>query len=153
MKRGSTLFLKAVVLLISLLVFALCIFLISQIFTKNLGGYFPIIIGMLIASIPFFIGVFQTMKLLNLIDKNHAFSQLSINSLEIIKKCGTIICIMYGLGLPYIFIVAQRDDAPGVILLGLIFTFAPMIVAVFATVLQKVLQNAIDLKSENELAV
>jgi hypothetical protein len=153
MKRGSTLFLKAVVILFSIAVFALCIFLISQIFIENLGGYLPIVIGMLAASIPFFIGVFHTMKLLNQIDKNQAFSQLSIKSLEIIKYCGIVISALYGFGMPYIFIVAQRDDAPGVVLLGLIFTLTPMIMAVFATILQKVLQNALDLKSENELTI
>jgi hypothetical protein len=60
---------------------------------------------------------------------------------------------LYGVGMPYIFIVAERDDAPGVVLLGLIFTFAPMAVAVFSAILQQLLQNAINLKSENELTV
>jgi hypothetical protein len=153
MKRGSTLFLKIVVLLGGLAVFVLCIFLITQLFTQDLGGYFPIVIGMLVAAIPFFIGIYQTFRLLEFIDRNKAFSESSINALRKIKYCAIIISAMYGLGMPYIFIVADRDDAPGVVLLGLIFTFAPLVIAVFAAVLQKVLQNAKDLKSENDLIV
>ena len=45
------------------------------------------------------------------------------------------------------------DDAPGVILIGLILIFASMVIAVFAAVLQKLLKEAIDIKSENDLIV
>jgi hypothetical protein len=152
-KRGSTLFLRTVIVFFGLAVAALCIFLLSELFTQDLGGYFPIVIGMLIAAIPFFIGVYQTLKLLNYIDKNNTFSIASISTLNKIKYCGAAISALYAVGMPYIFIVADRDDAPGVVLLGLIFTFAPMAVAVFAAVLQNLLQNAMNLKSENELTV
>ena len=153
MKRGSTLFLQVVILLMGVAVLALCIFLLTALFTQDVGGYSPIIIGMLIATVPFFIGMYQTLKLLSYINKNKAFSEVSIKSLHTIKYCGIAISALYAVSLPYIVIVAERDDAPGVVLLGLIFTFAPMIVAVFAAVLQKLLQNAMDLKSENELTV
>lgn len=154
MKRGSTLFLKTVVFLFASLVFALCGFLLFQLFFgEDLGGYRLIVIGMLVAAIPFFIGIYQVLKLLSFIDNNKAFSHLSVKALNTIKYCGIAISALYGIGMPYIFIVAERDDAPGVVMLGLIFTFAPMIIAVFAAVLQNVLQNAIDLKSENELTV
>ncbi|WP_423784009.1 DUF2975 domain-containing protein [Francisella tularensis] len=38
-------------------------------------------------------------------------------------------------------------------MLGLVFIFATLIVGVFAAVLQKLLQNAIDIKNENDLTV
>lgn len=153
MKQGSTLFLKIVIVLMGIAVLALCMFLLSQLFTEDLGGYFPIVIGMLIAAIPFFIGGAQTLKLLHYIDHNQAFSSSSVEALQHIKYCGAAISALYGVGMPYIYIVAENDDAPGVILLGLVFTFTPLVIAVFAAVLQKLLQNAIDLQSENELTV
>ena len=57
------------------------------------------------------------------------------------------------MGFPYIFRAADLEDAPGVVLIGLIFTFAPLIIATFASIFQKMLQNAIDIKSENDLTV
>lgn len=154
MKFGSTLFLKIVVCLLGLVVLALCIFVLPNgIRTTHWGGYRPILLGMYIPAIPFFIALYQILKLLNYIDTNKAFSIQTIKTLKYIKVCAFIISGLYALGLPYIFYVAQLDDAPGVVLIGLIFTFAPLIVAVFATILQKLLTNAIDLKSENELAV
>lgn len=49
--------------------------------------------------------------------------------------------------------VADADDAPGVVLIGMAITFAPIAIVVFAAVLQKLLKNAIDIKSENDLTV
>jgi hypothetical protein len=108
---------------------------------------------MYIPAIPFFFALFQTLKLLNYIDKNIAFSKASIRALKYIKYCGIFISVMYAAGMPYIFSVADKDDAPGVVLLGLIFTFAPMLAAILAAILQNLFQNVIDLKSENELTV
>jgi len=108
---------------------------------------------MYITAIPFFVGLYQGIKLLGYVDKNKAFSNDSIKALGIIKYCGIIIGVLYGLGMPYIFNVAQQDDAPGVVLIGLVFTFAPITMAIIATVLQRVLSNAIALKSENDLIV
>ena len=153
MKLSSTLFLKTVVILLGAIVFAICIFLIRTLINEDVGGYGFILVGMLVAAVPFFTGEMEVLRLLNLIDQKMAFTEKSIASINKIKYCGIAISTLYGLGMPYIFIVAERDDAPGVVLLGLIFTFAPMAIAIFAAVFQKVLQNAIDLKLENELTV
>ena len=55
--------------------------------------------------------------------------------------------------LPIILMVGQEDDAPGVVLIGLICIMAPLVTGVFAAVLQRLLQSAIELKSENDLTV
>jgi hypothetical protein len=49
--------------------------------------------------------------------------------------------------------VAQKDDAPGLFALALVFIGASFSVAVFAAVLQQLLQNAIAIKKENDLTV
>lgn len=61
--------------------------------------------------------------------------------------------MIYVLGLPLFYLLAERDDAPGVILIGMAVIFAAMVIAVFAAVLQKLLKEAIDIKSENDLTV
>lgn len=154
MKRGSTLFLKIVVVLFGLAVLALCIFVLPNgIITTHWRGYRPILLGMYIPAIPFFIGIYQTLKLLSYIDKNKAFSESSVKALGYIKYCASIISVLYIIGLPYIYIIAEKDDASGVMLLGLIFAFAPLVIAVFSAVLQKIFTNAIGIKSENDSIV
>jgi hypothetical protein len=55
--------------------------------------------------------------------------------------------------MPYIVYVADKDDPPGATAIGLVIIVASCVIAVFAAVLQKLLQNAIEIKSENDLTV
>lgn len=154
MARSSTLFLRTVIFLIGAGVLALCIFVLpAGIRSENAGAYRPILIGMYIPAIPFFIALHQGLKLLGFIDKNKVFSEASINALKYIKYCGLAISALYTIGMPYIFQVAEMDDAPGVAMLGFIFIFASLVIASAAALFQRLLQNVIDIKSENELTV
>ncbi|SFF04543.1 Protein of unknown function [Paenibacillus algorifonticola] len=55
--------------------------------------------------------------------------------------------------MPLFYLLAEKDDAPGIIVIGMVMIFASMVIAVFAAVLQKLLKEAIDIKSENDLTV
>lgn len=154
MKKGTTFILKGVVILIGSIVLAFCIFVLPRtIGSLNMGGYDPILLGMYIPAIPFFFALYQSFKLLNYIEENMAFSELSVKALKYIKYCAGTISALYAAGMPYIFVIAQLDDAPGVVLIALVIIFASFVIAVFAAVLEKLLQNAIDIKSENDLTV
>jgi hypothetical protein len=154
MNRGSTLFLKSVIVLIGLAVLGLCVFVLpSLIGTDRTGYYRPILIGMYVPAIPFFIALYQAIKLLNFIDKNKVFSEVSVKALKYIKYCAFAIGALYSMGMPYIYYAADRDDAPGVVAIGLVIIFASVVIAVAAAVFQRLLQNAVDLKSENDLTV
>ncbi|PTY82637.1 DUF2975 domain-containing protein, partial [Heyndrickxia sporothermodurans] len=103
--------------------------------------------------IPFYFALYQAFKLLRYIDKNNAFSQNSVKSLEKIKYCAITISCLHILVLPLFYLFADKDDEPGVVIIGLVVPFASMVIAVFAAVLQKLLKEAIDIKSENDLTV
>lgn len=154
MKQASTLFLRSVVVIIGLIVLAICIFALpAGIRTDETGNYRPILWGLYVAAVPFYAALYQTIKLLQYIDKNDAFSIVSINALRCIKYCAIVIGGLFAAGLPYIFYVADNDDAPGVLALALVITFASLVIATFAAVLQKLVQSAIDIKTENDLTV
>ncbi len=156
MERGSTLFLKGVVVLLGLIVFAVCSIWLPMAVVNELKGdfdYLPILLGMYVAAVPFFIALFQGMKLLNLIDKNKAFTQAAVNTLKNIKYCGLSISGLYLAGIPYIFYVADQDDAPGLVALGFVIIGASFVIAIAASLFAKLFQNAVDIKSENDLTV
>lgn len=154
MERKPTFLLKATLVLMGLVVGFFCVYLLPVgIMTDNTGYYRPILIGMYIPAVPFLYALYQAFKLLNLIDRNQAFSQLSVKALAKIKLCAVIIGLLYCAGMPYIFSAADQDDAPGVVLIGLIIIAASFVVATFAAVLQKLMQHGLDLKSENDLTV
>ncbi len=154
MKRGSTLFLRGVVILIGLFILALCVFVLPVgIRTDRVGYYAPILWGLYVPAIPFFFALYQTMNLLGHIDRNEAFSEMSVSALKNIKYSAGAIATLFTAGLPYIYYAADRDDAPGVLAIALVITFASLVIATFAAVLQKLIQNAVDIKSENDLTV
>ncbi|MBG9832167.1 DUF2975 domain-containing protein [Bacillus wiedmannii] len=160
MKQGSTLFLKTAIILIGIPVFALCIFLIP-----NIGNYaaelypdiayikYLILINLYATVIPFYFALYQAFKLVSYIDKGNAFSKLSVRALKKIKQCAVTISVLYVIGMPLFYLIAERDDAPGIIIIGMLLIFASMVIAVFAAVLQRLLKDAIDIKSENDLTV
>ncbi len=154
MKQGSTLFLKFVVSLIGLAALALCVFLTqATISSGEEGDFLPILVGMYITAIPFFFALYQTVKLLVYIDKSEAFSELSVKALKNIKYCAIAISALYAAGMPYIVYTADKDDAPGATVLGFVIILASIAIATFAAVLQKLLQDILDIKSENDLTV
>ncbi len=161
MKKGSmygersrtTLFLRVVIYLLGLAVASFCVILLGISISGNAGMFLPLMLGMLVAAVPFFFALYQGLLLLSYIDKNSAFSELSVKAIKKIKYSAGVISVLYALMMPHIIYVAERDDAPGAVIIGLVFIFAPFIIAVFAAVLERLLQNAIDIKSENDLTV
>ncbi|WP_091020886.1 DUF2975 domain-containing protein [Paenibacillus amylolyticus] len=158
MKRGTTIFLKLAVLLIGVPILALCIFGIPWLANNPVnpnyaGALYPIVIIMYVSVIPFIVALYQAFRLLSYIDKNEAFSLISVKSLKTIKYCAIVISSLYFVMLPFVYVVAEKDDAPGLILMGMIPVFASLVIAVFSAVLQRLLQEAIDIKSENDLVV
>jgi len=156
--KTKTLFLKISLFLIGLPILALCVFFLPLI-AKGAASeypklvYLPVIINAYLSAIPFYFALYQAYRLLCYIDKNTAFSKVSVASLKYIKYCGAVISILYAISMFSFYIIAEREDAPGIILIGLALTFAPLIISVFAAVLQKLLENAIDMKEENDLTV
>ncbi|MBD3921293.1 DUF2975 domain-containing protein [Paenibacillus sp. PR3] len=158
MERGTTLFLKLTLIVIALPALALCVYGLPVIATDSSDNYPAYWAYLLIAlryatAIPYFIALYQSYKLLSYIDKNVAFSELSVKALNNIKYCAFTFSFLYIIALPLFYYIAENDDAPGVIIIGLAFAFAAFVVAVFAAVLQRLLKNAIDIKSENDLTV
>lgn len=151
---------KATLFVMGALVLAFCIFAIPAI-SGGVGvewpelAYlkYPILLGGYLTAIPFFIALYQAFRLLSAIDKNTAFSAESVQALKYIKYCGIAMSILYVAGMPMLFQIADADDAPGLVVLGMLAASAPAVVAVFAAILQKLTQHAIDIKLENDLVV
>jgi len=152
--------LRAVLVLMGIIALAVGIFALPSIYSGG-SEEFPSTItflrlfmaGLYLSIIPFFNALYQAFKLLNYIDKDTAFSQASVSALKSIKYSAIAISILYATGIPFLFQLAELDDAPGAGVIALAFACAPLVIATFAAVLQKVLQSAINIKSENDLTV
>ncbi|HEY1037023.1 MAG TPA: DUF2975 domain-containing protein [Candidatus Paceibacterota bacterium] len=160
MKKGSTWILRGAILVMGLIVLALCVFALPNIWNGGSAEFpaasmsvFLIVIGLYATAIPFYVALWQTLKLVGLIDRNEAFSELSVRALRNIKRCGMVISTLYIGGVPLLYPIAEVDDAPGLLLFGAIIACAPVVVTIFAALLERLLTDAITFKSENDLTV
>ncbi|MBZ2175372.1 DUF2975 domain-containing protein [Schnuerera sp. xch1] len=149
MKR-ETFFLKAIIIFIGISILALCIFWLP--FGADYFGYL-VLIGVYTTAISFFFALYQGLKLLSYIDKNKAFSELSVKALKYIKYCAITISAIYVGLVPFLYPIAEVDDAPGLIGFPIIFIFTSSVIATFTAVLQKLLKDAIDIKNDNDLTI
>lgn len=160
MNNFSTVILRIVIVVMGLAVLSLCVFAFPNIgvgwtadFPDQIKSGYLVMTSLYIATIPYFIALYLGMKLLKLIDLNIAFSVDSVRILQKIKLCAVSMSISLMIYMPAAFHFAELDDAPGVVVFAFAFACTPLVVAVFAEVLKKLLQNAIEFKVENDLTV
>lgn len=158
MKRGTIISLKLAIFVIGIIMLGLCVIWLPWM-AKNAAEMnpeyaylrLPVLVGMYITAIPFFVALYQSLKLLRYIESGNAFSELVVISLKHIKHCAMGIIILYIIG--FFFLVSQSALHPGIAIIGLAIIFGAFIIAVFAAVLQELLRNALEMKSENDLTV
>ncbi|MBL8099091.1 MAG: DUF2975 domain-containing protein [Anaerolineales bacterium] len=158
MKKGSTLFLKVVICLIAGVAFTMLVWfpqLEGRAANLDLISIYkdPMIIYAFIGSIPFFVALYQAIKLLGYVDSNKVFSQYSVDAVKNIKYCAITFSGFILLGILYINLFIKGEDSAGVTALSIVITFASIVIATAAAVFQRLLQNAINIKSENDLTV
>lgn len=159
MKRSSTVFLQVVIVLIGIGVLALMIhFPLTEGVAQNkdlLSIYLnPFIIYGYAASIAFFVALYQAFKLLGYIGHNKVFSLSSVRALRTIKYCAMVLSVLIVMAGAYIRVAHARDDDPaGFLAMCIVTTFVSVVIATAAAVFERTLQNAVDIKSENDLTV
>jgi len=160
MKRSSTIFLQVVIVLIGIGALAFMLWephlegrnvdaTVFEIYFKD-----PFLAYAYTGSIAFFAALYQAFKLLGHIGRNEVFSHRSVRALRIIKYCAMIL-VAFIVGAEGYFFIVQRgkDDIAGGVMMGLFLIFVSAIVATAAAVFKRLLQSAVDMKSENDLTV
>ena len=159
MKKSSTLFLQVVIVLIGIVALAIMIrFPLTEGRAANLDLFSiyadPFLAYGYLASIAFFVALYQAFKLLGYIGQNKVFSPNSVKALRTIKYCAIILSILIVMAALYIRIFHAKDDDPaGFIAMCIVTTFVSIVIATAAAVFERILQSAVDIKSENDLTV
>jgi hypothetical protein len=161
MNRSSTIFLQVVIVLIGIGALALLLW------EPNIEGrnahatlfevYFkdPFLALVYAGSIPFFIALYQAFKVLGYARQNKVFSPGAVKALRTIKYCALAIIGFVVVEEIVIMLMNNRDsDNPGApIFLGVLIAFPSIVVATAAAIFERILQNAVDIKSENDLTI
>ena len=159
MKRSSTIFLQVVVVLIGIGALALLLWephvegrnahaTLFEIYFKD-----PFLAYVYTASIAFFMTLYQAFKVLGYVRQNKTFSQPTVKALRTIKYCAmTIIGFVAG-AVIFILMFGDKEERPAGFFMCILFTFASIVIGTAAAMFERILQNAVDIKSENDLTV
>ena len=154
MKRGSVLFLRAVLILIGVGAAALLLW---EPHTEGRNAhatvfatYFddPFLAYVYLASI----ALYQAFKVLGYVGQSTMLSPAGVRRLRTIKHCAMAI-IGFVAGAEVIIVLSRNDDPQGGFFMGVLIAFLSTVVATAMSVLERTLQNAVDIKSEHDLTV
>ncbi|OFZ39247.1 MAG: hypothetical protein A3D92_09615 [Bacteroidetes bacterium RIFCSPHIGHO2_02_FULL_44_7] len=145
MKKILTVFLKVVIVLISIVVLAIMIrFPLTEGRAANLDLFSiyadPFILYGYTASIAFFIALYQAFKLFGYIGQNKLFSLSSVRALKNIKYSAIALSVLIVIAAIYIRISFNGnadDDPAGFIAISIVATFISIIAATAAAVFEK----------------
>ncbi|HET7007054.1 MAG TPA: DUF2975 domain-containing protein [Candidatus Binatia bacterium] len=105
-----------------------------------------------VASIPFFMALYQAFKVVGYAGHNKVFSPAAVNALRTIKFCA--IAIIGFVAVSVVFMpFSDPDDRPPGVVMRLVIAFGSIVIATAAAMFERILKNAVDIKSENDLTV
>ncbi|MBX3280747.1 MAG: DUF2975 domain-containing protein [Acidobacteria bacterium] len=158
MKRSSTIFLQIVIVLIGIGALALMLWE-PHIEGRNAHStvfdiYFkdPFLAYAYTASIPFFIGLYQAFKVLGYVRLNEIFSPATVKAMRTIKYCAMAMIVFVAVSVIFM-VFAEDDDRPAGVFMRILIAFPSIVIAVVAAMFERILQTAMDIKSENDLTV
>ena len=153
MIRGATIFLRLVISLIVLAALAVCVFPLPRMIAQEAAKtpytawqIYLFLVGAYIQAALFLFALYRAFQLLSYIDRDKAFSQLSVRALRHIKHSAGVIGLLMVTGIGWVMFLSAGtgDDSAGPVMIGLIGTFASSVVAAVAAVLQTLVEKAID---------
>lgn len=159
MKGTSIVFLQVVIVLVGIVALIILIrFPLLEGRAQNLdllSVYMdPFILYGYAASIAFFVALYKAIKVLGYIKQNKLFSVNSVRTVRSIKHCAIILAVAIALAGLYVRIFHAEDDDPaGFLAMCIVAIFISIAVATAVAVLEKILQNAVDMKTENDLTI
>jgi hypothetical protein len=85
--------------------------------------------------------------------QNKIFSQAAVKALRTIKYCALAIIGFVVVEELFIMLTHGSDDPAGGVFMGILITFGSVVIATAAAMFERILKNAVDIKSENDLTV
>lgn len=147
--------LKAALFVIGLIVFLFTTILAFQFFKEGVGK--PVVViffsSVILSVILGFRVLFLLNQILTCIEHLEAFSQKTLQLVSKVKN--TILTIsFFFLGiLPFFYQVADSEDAPGVMVIGLVVAMIPFVAYIFSQIVEELFKNATSLRIDSELTI
>ncbi|MEK5186755.1 DUF2975 domain-containing protein [Solibacillus sp. FSL R5-0449] len=141
MRKLNSIFLKTVIISTGILVLLLCVFVLPWLAqeTAHLNPevaylQYPILLGMYATAIPFFYALYETLKMITIIERESVFSSRLEQGLNYIKYCAYAILTLYISG----FFLLDYTNAlpPLVAAIGIVIILITILIATGAAFLK-----------------
>jgi hypothetical protein len=157
MNRSSTLFLRLVISLMAIAALAICGMAVPRMVAdevsrhpKGVGVPYAIMVCAYLLCIPFFTALYQGFRVLNLVDRDKAFSKATAASLRLIRYCALVIGASFFAGIITLRVLSAGtgEDPAGPTAIAIVVMFFCLTVTAVSTVLEKQLKKAIGPKAQ-----
>lgn len=148
-----TLVLRLAILLAGVAVAGLCVVLaplivdVSSEFPNAPVAVYWVLATIYLAAIPYFLGLYKAWVVLQLIDAGKVFSFSVVRKLRVIGRCALVIGVLYFVTLPAFYLWADNTDAPGLLVIGLLLTVIPLVIAATVFLVRQLLGDAVASKT------
>jgi hypothetical protein len=112
---------------------------------------YPVLIAMIVTTIPFYIALFKSNQLLNLIASKEAFTMTSVNALKVIATCGAAIGGSYTLLGIVLFMLGALH--PGILIAFAVLILTSITISFFANLLKVLLEEALQYINDVDLTI
>lgn len=151
MKKNLTIFFQVVIVLIGIGTLALMLWE-PHLEGRNMHATFfeiyfndPFLAYAYLASILFFVSLYQAFKVMSYIRQDKTFSQETLKALRTIKYCMILLIGFIVAAEVYIFIAVRgTDDIAGGVAMGLFLIFVSVLITTAAAMYERSLQNTMD---------
>ncbi|KRM22218.1 DUF2975 domain-containing protein [Latilactobacillus graminis] len=95
----------------------------------------------------------KLVQILRLIERHQAFLPRTLLYVTAIRRAVLVASLTALFALPFFYRIAQLEDAPGLMFLGLGLVFIPFAILILMQIVEALFKSAIDLQTEIDLTV
>ena len=105
-----------------------------------------LIISIYIVSLPYFGFLYQAFRLLVMVDKNQLFTLKAVANLKVLKIFAYAISLILLVDLPLLYFIADYDDSPGLLLLGIIIFGVTLFITLIISLLKYIISSKVEIE-------
>ncbi|MGA1237128.1 MAG: DUF2975 domain-containing protein [Limisphaerales bacterium] len=105
----------------------------------------PLLAYAYVGSIPFFVGLYQAIRALGWVAQGRALSSATLKALRIIRKCAVLVVGFILVGELFL-LLEESDDRAGGVAIGVVLTFASVVVVASVSVIERILEEGLEMK-------
>jgi hypothetical protein len=103
----------------------------------------PFLAYVYVGSIPFFVALHRAFGLLGHIRRNGTFSQMTVNALRSIKRCGIVMLGFVAGGAIFVIVQGDGEDRPAGLFMCMLVAFVAGVIATTAAMFARNVQGAL----------